>query len=387
MTTFEVLGWKFKITPTRICLMTITAISVAVMIVRMITGLGMLTNLNDDWPWGLWIAFDVFTGVALAGGGYSTALIVHILHRDKYHPIARAALVTSLLGYLLVMIGLFLDIGQWFNFWRPFVSWGYSSVLFEVFWCISIYTTIQVLEFGEIVTEKIGRRFHALIKKLLPLLLILGVIFPTLHQSSLGGLFLIAVHKLHPLWWSPLLPVFFLMSSFFVGAAMVCVESTLAGRAFNHKVPVNVLSGLAKISGYMMICYLALKTYDLISRDAFSLVFTYSLESTFFAAEIVLGIVIPILIVFSKAGKTRTGLFIYGILASIGVVLSRFNVVFTGMAQNNGGYYLPSIWEFTVSLGLISAGCLAYCFIVENFNILGHQDKHQSEKQSYRVSA
>ncbi|MDD4601520.1 putative Ni/Fe-hydrogenase 2 b-type cytochrome subunit [bioreactor metagenome] len=388
MKTFKIFGWKFNITPIRICLLAITAISIVVVLIRMITGFGVITNLNDDWPWGLWISFDVLTGVALAGGGYSTALIVNILHRDRYHPIARGALVSSLLGYLLVMAGLFLDIGQWFNFWRPFISWGYSSVLFEVFWCISIYTTIQVLEFGEIVTEKIGQKFHTILKKTMPVLLIIGVIFPTLHQSSLGSLFLIAVHKMHPFWWSPLLPLFFLMSSFFVGAAMICVESTVASKAFHHKVSLNVLSGLAKISGGMMICYLALKVYDLASRNILPLVINGSLEANFLLAEIIIGVIIPIIIVFSRAGKTRKGLFIYGILASTGVVLNRMNVVFTAMAKNNGGYYLPSIWEFTVSVGLIAAGCLVYCFIVENFNIFGHTSHDQEQhRQSYKISA
>lgn len=157
-------NWTFKMTPVRKVLIGLAAICLVVVGYRLAFGLGNATNLNDQWPWGLWIGFDVLTGVALAGGGYSTALIVHILHRDQFKPIARSAMLTSLLGYLLVMGGLFLDIGQWFNFWRPFVSWGYHSVLFEVFWCVSLYTLIQVLEFSEIATEKIMKPWHCKIK-------------------------------------------------------------------------------------------------------------------------------------------------------------------------------------------------------------------------------
>lgn len=376
----EFAPWRFTITAPRIGLMVVALVSVAVILFRLVTGFGMVTNLNDDSPWGLWIAFDVLTGVALAGGGYFSALIVHILHRDKYLSIARSALLTSLFGYLLVMAGLFLDIGQWFNFWRPFVSWGSSSVLFEVFWCISIYTTIQVLEFGEIVTERVGVKLHKLFKKMLPVLMIVGVVFPTIHQSSLGGLFLIAVHKLYPLWWSGFIPFFFLLSSFFVGPAMICVESILAGKAFKHKVPVTVLHGLAKISCYAMLVYLGLKIYDLFARGILGLMFLGNLEGNLFLIEMVVGLVLPMGIVFSKFGKTRGGLLSYGLLVAGGVVLNRLNIVFVGMAKASGGRYIPSVWECAVSVGLIAIGCLAYCFVVENFRVFGHDEEVTSHK-------
>ncbi|SEO62234.1 NrfD/PsrC family molybdoenzyme membrane anchor subunit [Propionispora vibrioides] len=384
----EILGWKFTITPTRLILAAIAGLSILTMLVRFITGFGMLTNLSDEWPWGLWIAFDVLTGVALAGGGYSTALIVHILHRDKYHPIARGALLTSLLGYILVMLGLFLDIGQWFNFWRPFVSWGHASVLFEVFWCVSIYTTIQTLEFGEIVTEKIGVRLHGLFKKILPVLMIIGVIFPTLHQSSLGALFLIAPTKVYPLWWTEFLPVFFLMSSFFVGPAMITIESALAGNFFGHKVSTEVLSGLARISGAMMALYLLLKVYDLVSRGVFGLMFAGNFEGNMFLLEMVLGLLVPLGIVFSKWGNTKAGLTAYGVLTAGGVILNRMNTVFTSMLHYSDGAYFPSIWEFIISIGLVAIGCLCYCFIVENFNIFDHNhiDKESSGKTKKRLN-
>ena len=368
----EFAPWRFTITAPRIGLMVVAMISVAVILFRLVTGFGMVTNLSDDSPWGLWIAFDVLTGVALAGGGYFSALIVHILHRDKYLSIARSALLTSLFGYLLVMAGLFLDIGQWFNFWRPFVSWGSSSVLFEVFWCISIYTTIQVLEFGEIVTERVGVKMHGLFKKILPILMIIGVVFPTIHQASLGGLFLIAVHKLYPLWWSAFIPLFFLMSSFFVGPAMICVESIVAGKAFNHRIPINVLHGLAKMSCYAMMVYFLLKTYDLVERGIFGLMFLGNLEGNLFLVEMIFGIIVPIGIVFSKAGKSSLGLLSYGLLVAGGVVLNRLNIVFVGMSKASGGIYIPSVWECAVSVGLVAIGCLAYCFVVENFRVFGH---------------
>lgn len=381
----EFAPWRFTITGPRIGLLVVAMISVAVILFRLVTGFGMVTNLSDDSPWGLWIAFDVLTGVALAGGGYFSALIVHILHRDKYLSIARSALLTSLFGYLLVMAGLFLDIGQWFNFWRPFVSWGSSSVLFEVFWCISIYTTIQVLEFGEIVTERVGVKLHALFKKILPVLMIVGVVFPTVHQASLGGLFLIAVHKLYPLWWSAFVPLFFLMSSFFVGPAMICIESILAGKAFQHRIPTSVLHGLAKMSCYTMMVYFVLKMYDLVERGIFDLMFLGNLEGNLFLTEMILGIIVPIGIVFSKAGKSQIGLLSYGLLVAGGVVLNRLNIVFVGMSKASGGTYIPSVWECAVSVGLVAIGCLAYCFVVENFRVFGHDEEKTHGKETGNI--
>ena len=368
--------WKFTMTTTRKVLFLLAGLGIACMIFRLVVGMGLSTNLNDTWPWGLWIGFDVLTGVALAGGGYGTAIIVHVLHRGKYHPIARSAMLTSLLGYLLVMAGLFMDIGQWFNFWRPFVSWGHTSVLFEVFWCVSCYTTVQVLEFGEIVTEKVGTKYHNVFKKALPVLMIIGIVFPTLHQSSLGALYLIMVDKLYPLWWSPYIGLFFLMSSFFVGPAMTCVETTLAGRAFKHEVPIHVLRSLVRISGVFMVLYLALKLYDLVDRGVFNLMFKGNLEGNMFLLELALGIIIPIFIAFSGYSNTRKGLLTFGVLVSGGLILNRMNVVFTGMSAALGGWYFPSIMEWAVSIGLVAIGVLAYCFITENFNILDHEDHH-----------
>lgn len=373
--------WKFKMTPVRLALLAISALGLTLMLYRLAFGLGSSTNLNDQWPWGLWIGFDVLTGVALAGGGYSTCLLVHVLGIKKFSPIARSAMLTSLIGYLLVMGGLFLDIGRWFNFWRPFVSWGYHSVLFEVFWCVSLYTTIQVLEFGEVATEKVQKSWHRTVKKMLPVLFIIGIILPTLHQSSLGSLYLIEVGKLYPLWWSMLLPLFFLMSSFFVGPAMVTVESMLAGRALGHKPDLGVLQSLIKIAGYIMLVYLGLKVGDLVYRGTLGLAFMGNLEGNMFLLEMVGGIIIPIIICFSpKLRNSAAGLMSFSVLVVAGVILNRMNVVFTGMAGYMGGFYFPSLIEWTVSISLMAMGVLAYLFVVENFSILPEHHAKQAEE-------
>ena len=363
--------WHFKMTPVRAVLLGLSLLAVVLAVYRLVFGLGSATNLNDRWPWGLWIGFDVLTGVALAGGGYSTCLLVHVLRIKKFNTIARSAMLTSLIGYLLVMCGLFLDIGRWFNFWAPFVSWGYHSVLFEVFWCVSIYTLIQTLEFGEIATEKIAKSWHRFLKKIMPVLFIVGIILPTLHQSSLGALYVIEVGKLYPLWWSMLLPVFFLMSSFFVGPAMVVVETTLAGKAHGHQVERSVLESLIKVSGSLMLIYLVLKISDLFYRGAAGMVFAGNFEGNMFLLEMVAGIIIPLIICFTPGLlSTKGGLLTFSVLVVAGVIINRMNVVFTGMTRSLGGSYFPSFIEWAISIGLIAIGVLAYLFIVENFNIL-----------------
>ena len=367
--------WSFRVTPIRLVLLGLTAAAVAIIIFRLVVGLGPVTNLTDEWPWGLWIGFDVLCGVALAGGGYGTALIVCILHNDKLKPIARATLLTSLIGYLLVVVSLFVEIGRWWNFWMPFVHWGYESVLFEVFVCISLYTVVQVLELCEIITEKVFRIFHKFFVMILPFLLILGVVLPTLHQSSLGALYLMMESKLHELWFSPYIFLFFLLSSFYVGPAMIAVESAVAYFSYKHLVPISVLRTLARIGGCVMFVYLVLRFADLAYHDKLHLLWDGSFESYAFLLEIGIGLVIPLLIVVSPLVNYRIWIIAYGLLTALGVVLNRMNVVVTGMWTSTGGEYFPAVTEVVVSIGLVTGGVLAYMFLCENFDILGNEPR------------
>lgn len=368
--------WSFTITPVRLIFAAIAAAAIIIIIVRFILGLGATTNLNDQWPWGFWISFDVLLGVALAGGGYGVALLVYVLRKDQFYPIARSAMLTSLLGYVIVVMGLIIEVGQPWYAWRPFVSWGYSSILFEVFLCVSLYTIIQVLKFMEVATEKVFTSYHKYLMIAMPVLLIIGITLPTLHQSALGALYYMMVGKLDPLWWSMLLPAFFLMSSFFVGPAMIALESSIAGKALKHEVEIPVLRGLVKIAGGVMIAYLAIKVIDLVIRGQIAKVFAFDFVSIMFLLEIGLGVVIPIFIAFSVVSSTRKGILLFGGLTVAGVIMNRFNVVITGMGEYvnaYGGYYFPAWTEFVVSAGLVAIACLLYLFIAENFSIVDHR--------------
>lgn len=368
--------FTFRMTGFRKLLILFVLIAVGAALWRFVFGLGAVTNLSDEWPWGLWIGFDLLCGIALAGGGFSTALIVHVLHKDKYLPIVRAALLTSMIGYIIAMVSLFLDIGRWFNFWRPFFYWGYHSVLFEVFWCISLYTTVQVLEFGEIFFEKIkAPGLQKIIHAILPFLLILGIVLPSLHQSSLGSLYIVAIDRLYPLWWSMLIPFFFVWSAFFLGPAMVTIEGTLAARAYGREPELPVFASLTKVTLWMMVIYLIMKIADLVYRGVLSMAFNGSFESNMFLIEMIVFVILPIIMYAMPSVRNKLGgVLTASILVVAGVIFNRMNVVFTGMAQAMGGSYFPSIWEWLCTIGMWSALVLVYCFFVENFPIMPKEE-------------
>lgn len=370
----ETRNWSFKITPLRVILLGMTGLLLVLALFRLAMGLGVATNLNDRWPWGLWIGVDL-TAVALAGAGYSMAVLVHVLNIEKFKPVARRALLFSLVTYIFVLGVLILEIGRPDNFWRPFVSWGYHSPMFEVVICISAYTLIQVLEFAEVATEKVGTKWHNIIKKMMPVVVILGALLPFGHQASLGALYLIVPSKLHDLWYTWWLPWFFLITSFYVGPAIVALESIWSKKIYGKSVDSKILQGLIKISGGIMVAYLILKIYDLINRGVFSQVFAGGLEGNMFLLEIGLGVILPIIICFSPWGKTRTGITTFSILAAAGIVLNRINVVFTGMYNSLGSGYTPSFIEWGITFGMLALVILVYLFVVENFAIYGFKEK------------
>lgn len=372
-------NWSFRMTSFRKLLILLVVIAVVAALYRFVFGLGAITNLSDEWPWGLWIGFDLLCGIALAGGGFSTALIVHVLHKDKYLPIARAALLTSMIGYIISMVSLFLDIGRWFNFWRPFFYWGFHSVLFEVFWCISVYTTVQVLEFGDIVFEKLNfPGLKKILQTMMPFMLILGIVLPSLHQSSLGSLYIVAIDRLYPLWWSMLIPFFFVWSAFFLGPAMVTVEGYLASRAYGREPETPVFASLTKVTLVMLIIYLIVKIADLTYRGVLGMAFNGSFESNMFLIEMIVFIIVPIIMYASSSVRNKLGgVLTASILVVVGVIFNRMNVVFTGMAASTGGSYFPSIWEWLITIGMWSGLVLFYCFAVENFNILPKEEHVQ----------
>jgi Ni/Fe-hydrogenase subunit HybB-like protein len=294
---------------------TVLAIILASGIVATVTrfgqGLGRATNLSDAFPWGLWVGFDVLCGVGLAAGGFTITAAVHIFHIDRLRSITRPAILTAFLGYLLVILALLYDLGKPWNIWHPLVMWNPHSVMFEVAWCVTLYTTVLAMEFSPIVFEKL--RWHRAIRIIhrvtIPLVLA-GVILSTLHQSSLGSLFLIVPEKLHPYWYTPWLPVLFFISSVTVGCAMVVFESFLSQRAFGRHLEFPVLVDLGRAALVGLILYAELRLLDLGARGVFPLLRQPTEETLLFGLEMVVGVLVPVvLLAIPRVRENPTGLF------------------------------------------------------------------------------
>ncbi|MBE0570204.1 MAG: Ni/Fe-hydrogenase cytochrome b subunit [Ignavibacteriaceae bacterium] len=394
-------------TPWVIVITLIALAGLAFLAVRYLFGLGAVTNLTQFFPWGIWIGLDVAAGVALAAGGFTTAALGHIWHRDKYEVLVRPALLTALLGYTFVALGVVTDIGRWYYVWHPLIMWNGNSALFEVGICVMVYLSVLYIEFLPIVTERfIGRvnlpgflsMFNKIIDSLLRLLdrtlnkfmfvfIIAGVVLSCLHQSSLGTLMIIAGEKMHPLWQTPVLPLLFLLSAFSVGFPMVIMESLSASKSFGLKPEKDVLTSLSRFVGPILGIYLAAKIGDMFIRESFVYLTELTLPSIMFTIEIVVGVVIPLrMFLSSSVRQSTTGLYIASMLVIFGVVLNRFNnFVIAYNPPYTETSYFPSIGEISVTLGFIALEILIYRAFVMIFPIISLPVKSALRKTKYAI--
>lgn len=345
-----------------IILLILMALGLVVGIVRFTEGLGATTDLSDFYPWGLWLGFDVISGVALGAGAFTIAAVVYIFNLKKYRPILRPAILTGFLGYLLVIMGLLADLGQPWRLWHAIIYWNPHSVLFEVAWCVMLYTTVMFLELLPLVFErfnkpKLLRAAHAVT---LPLV-IAGITLSTLHQSSLGSLFMIMPDKLHPLYLSPVLPIFFYVSAIAVGLAMVIVESSLSAKAFKRGLEMDILSNLGRAIPYVLGFYLVFRLGDLLIAGELWLMFRGTIMSNLFLVEIVGGVVLPI-VLFSirKVRESPAGLFWSAVIVIVGLVLNRIVMTLVAPQASVETTYFPTWMEFALTVGLVSTGVFAF---------------------------
>ncbi len=256
---------------------------------RVFYGLGGSTNLSDKFPWGIWIGFDVMCGVGLAAGGFTLVAMVHIFNIKQYKPVLRPAILTAFLGYSLVVVGLLFDLGRPDRLWHPLVMWNPHSVMFEVAWCVTLYSTVLFLEFLPVVFERFGlHKPLEWIHRISVPLMILGVLLSTLHQSSLGTLFLIVPEKLYPLWYTPILPLLFYVSAIAVGLAMTIFESWHSSRAFGRALELPLLASMARVLAVVMSVYLWIRFLDMSHRHVFGLLTLNRTETWLFGLEIAL---------------------------------------------------------------------------------------------------
>ncbi len=398
---------KKFITPGVIVLVVLALNGLAFVLARLLFGIGAVTNLSDQYPWGLWIGVDVAAGVALAAGGFTSAALGHVMHREDYHAIVRPALLTAMLGYTFVAFGVLIDIGRWYYIWHPLIMWNGSSPLFEVGMCVMIYATVLYIEFLPIITERFMGRVHlkgilshltrpleSLLRildralgKTMFLFIIAGIVLSTLHQSSLGTLMIIAGPKMHPLWQTPILPLLFLLSAVSVGFPMVIFESLLAARSFGLKPEMPILSKLGTMVAPLLGIYLAFKIGDMVIRQTFVYLTEPTTQSVMFVLEVVLGIIVPLRMFLSRAVlRSPLGLFVASSLVILGVLLNRINsfiVAYTPPYSFKP--YFPSIGEISVTIGFVSLLVLAYRVLVKVFPIISVQRKQPAPIAKYSI--
>jgi c(7)-type cytochrome triheme protein len=348
---------------------------------RFSAGLGASTALSDRFPWGLWIGFDVLCGVALAAGGFTISAVVYVFNIERFRPIIRPTILTAFLGYLLVIIALLFDLGRPYRIWHPLVMWNPRSVMFEVAWCVTLYTAVLALEFSPILFQRLRlKRLLRITRSITIPLVMLGVILSTLHQSSLGSLYLIVPHKLHPLWYSPLLPLFFFVSAIGLGCAMTIVESFLSYRAFRKRLEIDLLADLGKVIVVTLSVYLILRIQDLIRRGVLQQVFAPTYEGRMFLAEVLLGIIAPIvLLVIPRIRSNHFSLFVASLLVVLGFIMNRLNVSLTGMEGALGSYF-PSWTEVSVTSMIVALGFVLFATAIKYLPVFPPEESREAKE-------
>lgn len=379
----EPVGGKL-VTPATLTLAFLTVLGVFTVMWRFMVGLGPSTNLNDGYAMGLWIVMDVVTGTALACGGYAMALLVYVANRGKYHPLVRPALLTSAFGYTLGGLSVLVDLGRPWNFYRIptyFWEWNFNSILLEVALCIMLYTTVLWIEVSPAVLERwqesrvtwLRRIAVALLPKIeraLPYFIALGLLLPTMHQSSLGSMMLLSGHKLHPLWHTPLLPLLFLVSVVGMGYSAVTLECCISAKAFRRPQETPMLRALAVPMAGVLLAYAALRFGEIVWAGELHYVARMDRMSLLFLTEMALlvGPAIGLILMRRQAGPAFFSAM--AVLVVLGGGLYRFSTFLIAFDPGPEWSYFPSIPEFAVTIGFISAEILGYLLMVKLFPIL-----------------
>lgn len=380
---------KIKATPGNIITGIILVLGFGLTIMRFFGGLGAVTNLDNTNPWGIWIGFDLLCGVALAAGGYVTSASCYIFGLKRYHSAVRPAILTAFLGYALVVFALHYDVGRPWRLPYPiFVSPGTSSLLFEVGLCVFLYLNVLFIEFTPAAFEWLGLdKIRGIVMKMTMALTIFGVILSTLHQSSLGALFLIAPSKLHPLWYSGYLPVYFFISSMFAGMSMVIFEGSLAHRYLHDKMDEThlkesegVVLGFSKAASFVMMGYLGVKVIGLAIDNNWHYLFTG--WGAWFLVELIGFVGIPAFMYAIAARDKKVNLArIASVIAVLGIILNRFNISLVAFNWHlpSAQRYFPSWMEIATSIFIVTVGVTVYRFITANMPILYEHPDYKHE--------
>ncbi len=362
-----------------IVLLVIFAIGCVFMVERFTEGMGAVSNLNGGFAWGIWVVYDVVIGTAFACGGYALAFMVYVFNKGQYHPLVRPAVLASLLGYALGGFGAFFDMGRFWQFYEIFIpgNWNFNSVMLEVGLCVATYIVILALEFAPALLEKLG--LNGLLKslnKVLFLLIALGVLLPTMHQSSLGSLLIAMGHKVHPLWQSlHMQPLLALLTALIMGFSIVIFEASTSAVGFGRRSESPLLAKLGKVIVGLLVAFLLIRLVALMMQGKLGLIFSFDFASILFLLEMAL-FVIPVFILLSPARRERgSQLLIAAMSMLMAGSLYRFSAFLFTFNPGPGYSYFPSVAEIMVTLGIIALELMAYLVLVKILPVL-HLEKH-----------
>ncbi len=346
------------------------------MYARFALGFKLATNLTDPQPWGLWVGLGTLCGVGLSAGGFALAASVYLLGLERYRPILRTSVLISFLGYCTVCVGMLYELGIPWRIWHPIVMWNRHSVLFEVSWCVMLYTTVLALEFSPALLEKVPwvkvremyLRWH---HSILIALVMAGTLLSSMHQSFLGGLYLITKGRLDPLWYTPYLTTMFYLSAIPAGLAVTIMAIYLCVRSLNARVDMSILSDVSRVIGPLLAMYGVFRVVDLINRDAFRYLWMWREETGLFWLEFSLLVVVPLLLL-NREGVRNNPMHLYWTCAIIvmGFMANRLNVSITALQASSAVYYVPKWTEFAASLATITAAIVAFRLAVIHLDIL-----------------
>ena len=380
---------RFHLSPFVWVLLALMGIAFVVAMIRFGVGIGAISNLSNAYPWGFWVSFDLFTGIAISSGAFVLTSIVYILELEEFRPLVRPTLLTGLLGYVMEVIALLVDLGHPERIWHYFIYQNFTSFLLAIGLYVIIYATIMLVELAPAMLEQLKlQKLADLIKRYMKPLVIIGVTISVLHQGSLGALLLIQPAKLFPLWWTPLLPVLFFISAVAIALAMTIFESSISSRYFHRGLETHLLDKLAAAIPYVLGLYLIVRFVQLIIAGDAQYFFNSGWMSILFWVEIIIGSIIPlIMFAFKKIRQSPSGLLTGSIILLLGMILDRFDVSWLAVKHPdpltyiptfmaNNVHYLPSLPEISISLGIFSAGILAFGLAIKYLPIFEDEDDH-----------
>lgn len=347
---------------------------------RFVTGgMGAVSNLNDGYAWGIWVVYDIMIGTAFACGGYALAFAVYVFNKGKYHPLVRPAVLASLLGYALGGFSAFFDMGRFWQFYEIFLpgNWNFNSVMLEVGLCVTAYIIILTIEFAPALLERLGMKgLLKVLNRMLFLVIALGVLLPTMHQSSLGSLLIAMGHKVHPLWQSMhMQPLLALLSALIMGFSIVVFEASSSAVGFGRKSETSLLSGLGKIVIGLLVVFLAVRFSVLMVQGRLGLIFAGDFASMMFILELAL-FVIPLIILLSPARRARgSQLLIAAVSMLLAGTMYRFDAYLITFNPGPGYSYFPSAPEIMITLGIIALEVMVYLVVVKLLPVL-HREEH-----------